>query len=92
MDENDYGMRDGWFINKDWLDKLGLDIPVTTDDFYNVLKAFRDASENGTLPADIIPWYFRYNQTVGGQYDILQALARRIIQIILWLKTVKLAR
>lgn len=70
MDENDYGMRDGWFINKDWLDKLGLDIPVTTDDFYNVLKAFRDASENGTLPADIIPWYFRYNQTVGGQYDI----------------------
>ena len=28
------------FINKTWLDKLGLAVPTTTDEYYNVLKAF----------------------------------------------------
>jgi ABC-type sugar transport system, periplasmic component len=29
-------------IRKDWLDKLGLAVPKTTDELYEVLKAFRD--------------------------------------------------
>ncbi|WP_282939113.1 extracellular solute-binding protein [Paenibacillus sp. RC67] len=29
------------WINKAWLDKLGLQVPTTTDEFYNVLKAFK---------------------------------------------------
>lgn len=32
----------GLIIRKDWLDKLGLDVPVTTDDWYNTLKAFKE--------------------------------------------------
>ena len=38
-----------------WLDKLGLDIPKTTDDLYNVLKAFKNNDPNGNGKADEIP-------------------------------------
>ncbi len=34
-----------YVINKDWLDTLGLDMPETLDDLYNVLAAFRDHPE-----------------------------------------------
>ena len=34
------GKRTGYFIRKDWLDKLGLQAPKTLDDFLNVAKAF----------------------------------------------------
>ena len=33
------------FIRKDWLDKLGLGLPTTLDEFYNALVAFRDNAE-----------------------------------------------
>jgi putative aldouronate transport system substrate-binding protein len=39
--------RAGVSIRKDWLDKLGLDIPETIDDFYNVLKAFKEQDPDG---------------------------------------------
>lgn len=71
-DEADYGLRDVWFINKTWLDKLGLDVPETTEEFYSVLKAFKDAAGK-ELPENAIPWYFRYNQNVGGQFDIFSS-------------------
>ena len=32
----------GMVVRKDWLDDLGLDVPVTYDDWYNMLIAFRD--------------------------------------------------
>ena len=32
----------GPYIRKDWLDKVGLGIPKTTDEMYTVLKAFKD--------------------------------------------------
>jgi putative aldouronate transport system substrate-binding protein len=37
----------GFYINKTWLDKLGLKVPETTDDFIEVLRAFRDNDVNG---------------------------------------------
>ena len=43
------------FINQDWLDKLGLQIPHTVDELYNVLVAFRDKDPNGNGKADEIP-------------------------------------
>lgn len=47
------------WINKVWLDKLGLDIPKTTDDFYEVLKAFRDNDMDGDGDTtDEIPFAF----------------------------------
>lgn len=33
--------RVGPSIRKDWLDEVGMDIPVTYDDYYNVLTAFK---------------------------------------------------
>lgn len=44
------------WINKAWLDKLGLAMPKTTDDFYNVLKAFKTGDPNGNGKADEIPY------------------------------------
>lgn len=32
----------GYAIRKDWLDELGLKVPVTLDDWYTVLKAFKE--------------------------------------------------
>ena len=43
-------------INKNWLDQLGLSIPETTDELYDVLCAFRDNDMNGNGdPSDEIP-------------------------------------
>ena len=42
-------------INKAWLDKLGLEMPTTVEDLYNVLSAFRDQDPNGNGKADEIP-------------------------------------
>lgn len=42
-------------IRTDWLEKLGLDVPKTTDDFYKVLKAFKTGDPNGNGKADEIP-------------------------------------
>jgi putative aldouronate transport system substrate-binding protein len=45
-------------INKMWLDKLGLAVPKTIDEFYEVLKAFKTRDPNGNGKADEIPLTF----------------------------------
>jgi putative aldouronate transport system substrate-binding protein len=45
-----------WSINQNWLDKLNLKMPTTTEEFYTVLKAFKDRDPNGNGIADEIPW------------------------------------
>ena len=37
------------FINKKWLDELGLEVPTTTDELVEVLKAFRDGIQKEEL-------------------------------------------
>lgn len=56
-----YAMKasQGLFIRKDWLDKLGLKVPETMDDFYKVLKAFKEQDPNGNGKADEIPYFER---------------------------------
>ncbi|MBI9102760.1 MAG: extracellular solute-binding protein [Spirochaetales bacterium] len=49
----------GWFIRYDWLDKVGMDVPTTTDELYDVLVAFRDRDPNGNGEKDEIPMVFR---------------------------------
>ena len=44
------------WINKKWLDNLGLQIPTTTDELIEVLKAFRDRDPNGNGLPDEIPY------------------------------------
>lgn len=43
------------WINQDWLNKLGLKMPETTDEFYEVLKAFKTRDPNGNGKQDEIP-------------------------------------
>lgn len=40
-------VREALFMRKDWLDELGLDVPTTTDEFVEVLRAFKEY-DNGT--------------------------------------------
>ncbi len=58
----DYGFDslNAAIINTEWLDALGLDMPTTTDEFYQVLKAFKTQDPNGNGKADEIPWSFLY--------------------------------
>jgi len=44
-----------YWMNKEWLDKLGLQVPTTTDELYTVLKAFKTQDPNGNKKADEIP-------------------------------------
>ncbi|MBQ8954255.1 MAG: extracellular solute-binding protein [Clostridia bacterium] len=47
--------REGGMIRKDWLDKLGLNMPKTQEEFVEVLRAFKDGDPNGNGIADEIP-------------------------------------
>ena len=52
-------VADGWFIRKDWLDKLGLEAPKSVDEYYEVLKAFKTRDPNGNGIDDEIPYFSR---------------------------------
>ena len=43
------------WIDQEWLDTLGLAMPTTVDELYDVLVAFRDQDPNGNGLADEIP-------------------------------------
>ena len=49
----DYGQK-AW-IYYPWLEKLGLEVPETTEELYNVLMAFKTQDPNGNGIADEIP-------------------------------------
>ena len=46
------------WINQVWLDTLGLATPETTDQFYDVLQAFKNQDPNGNGKADEVPLMF----------------------------------
>lgn len=43
------------FLNTQWLKNLNLEMPTTTEEFYQVLKAFKEQDPNGNGIADEIP-------------------------------------
>lgn len=47
---------DKMWVYKPWLDKLGLKIPTTTQEFYEMLKAFKGKDLNGNGKIDEIPF------------------------------------
>lgn len=59
-DESTHNIIDSqMWINQAWLDKAGLSMPTTTDEFRTVLEAFRDGDMNGNGDTtDEIPFSF----------------------------------
>jgi putative aldouronate transport system substrate-binding protein len=67
-------MRYKIWIYKPWLDKLGLSVPKTTDEFYEVLKAFKTKDPNGNGKADEIPFATTPKTTGGGlEYNLMNS-------------------
>lgn len=44
------------YMRKTWLDNLNLEVPKTTEEYYNVLSAFREDDPNGNGQNDEIPF------------------------------------
>lgn len=58
-----------FWIRQDWLDELGMDLPETTDDFYDYLKAVKETDLIGDGKGNEVP-YGAFN--VGGLKDVLK--------------------
>ena len=54
------------YINQEWLDNLGLDMPTTIDEFTEVLRAFKEKDANGNgdpddeIPYSALNWDWKY--------------------------------
>ena len=66
----DRNLRDQWIVMESWLGELGLTAPTTTEEFKNALEQIKANAGKGTIPADVIPYYFFFDNYVGGQFDI----------------------
>jgi len=61
FEENELGTNPFFHvINKSWLDKLGLPMPQTLDDYTNALVAFKTQDPNGNSKPDEIPLSFMH--------------------------------
>lgn len=68
ISEADGRIASSW-INKEWLDKLGLEMPTTMDEFYEVLKAFKEQDPNGNGLADELPISgYKENNSSGNEF------------------------
>lgn len=47
------------FFNQQWLDAVGKEVPTTSDEFYQVLKAFKEQDPNGNGRADEMGLYVK---------------------------------
>lgn len=57
-------------INTAWLDKLGLEMPTTLEEYREVLIAFKEEDPNNTGEDDTIPLSFMYNFWTGNMGDL----------------------
>lgn len=57
-----------WWIRQDWLDKLGLEVPTTVDELYDVLTAFRNEDPNDNGQKDEIPLFDRAGDKMPDEY------------------------
>ncbi|PAV31153.1 ABC transporter substrate-binding protein [Virgibacillus profundi] len=53
---NSYRMGPKQWINTEWLDALGMDMPQTTEEYYEYLKAVKTEDPNGNGENDEIPY------------------------------------
>ena len=59
-----------FFINKTWLDRLGLSVPETVDQLTEVLRRFRAEDPNGNGIQDEIPLEFTFDDNTTGIYNL----------------------
>lgn len=64
------------FIRQDWLEKLGLEVPQTTEELEQVLSAFRDRDANGNGLKDEIPLVGNLNKTYASLPTLFGARTR----------------
>ena len=62
------------FINKAWLDELGIPMPTTIDEYRDALEAFATQDPNGNGKADEIPLSFRTDSFCANPHDLIAAL------------------
>lgn len=63
--------NDAMFINKVWLDQVGMEIPETTEEFKEVLIAFRDGDMNGNGDSDDeIPFSYTLTNAIRGAHSL----------------------
>lgn len=60
-----------YWINKGWLDNLGLEIPQTTEEFREVLRAFASQDPNNNQKADEIPLIGTSENAIYSGYDYI---------------------
>lgn len=65
----DRGIRDVWWINQKWMDELNLKMPTTLAEFTDILRAFKANAGKGSIPENVMPWYFLTNGIISGQFD-----------------------
>ena len=74
--EREYSRSRSW-INKGWLDALGMDYPETLDDFYAYLTAVKETDLNGNGENDEIPFaglYEGFESYYDNTFSVLTAL------------------
>ena len=53
---------EGIAIRQDWLDKLNMEVPTTIEEFYLMLKAFKEQDPGGVGSENVIPLTFNYEE------------------------------
>lgn len=58
------------YMSNEWLKNVGMEYPTTTEELYNVLKAFKEKDANGNGdPDDEIPFSFTVDQASGQRVE-----------------------
>lgn len=71
ISESEQGAFVGPVVRKDWLDALGLDIPKTYDDWYEMLKAFRDSGKTDS-PLMLFNTGFNFDDSLNAGFGVGQ--------------------
>lgn len=66
------------YINKKWLDQLGLAVPKTVDEYHAALLAFKTKDPNGNGKADELPLSFRTDSFCANPSDLVAALGGQV--------------
>ena len=59
-----------FFINRKWLDRLGLAVPETVEELTETLRRFRREDPNGNGQQDEIPLEFTFDDNTTGVYNL----------------------